>query len=117
MTFSARSRLNRATLLVIKDNAGKAVRRPYLARIPTIQRVNFPDNQEYTLVEGDTWSNIAYRFLGDSYLWWVVCEWNRVVNPYDELIEGIAAGRTIQVPSVQRVNFEVLNYRRVRRMG
>ena len=58
----------------------------------------------YTVQSGDTLHHIAARQLGDPRLWWVVADFNDVLNPFDALI----VGATVRLPSQQRLWTEVL---------
>jgi len=31
---------------------------------------------------------LAYTFYGDALLWWVICQYNNIIDPLTELIEG-----------------------------
>ena len=50
------------------------------------------DNDAYFTkhVCGDSewWDNISYEYYKTSYFWYVLCEFNDVVNPYESLYEG-----------------------------
>lgn len=46
----------------------------------------FPANNtsledNYSVELNDTWLLISYKYYGTIYLWWLVCEYNRVSNP------------------------------------
>lgn len=104
------SRNNRCTLMLMQDLRGRAVRRPYLDRWPRLANVNFPDNREYTPVAGDSWTSLAQRFYGNSKLWWVIAEFNRVVDPFSEMQSFIDNGKTLTIPSMSKVQFDVLAF-------
>jgi hypothetical protein len=36
---------------------------------------------EYFVELNDTWLLISYKYYGTIYLWWLVCEYNRIDNP------------------------------------
>lgn len=42
---------------------------------------------------------IAYRFYGDERLWWVICTFNGIVDPYTEL----TAGTKLLIPRLDEV--------------
>ena len=42
----------------------------------------------YTVVEGDSWTIIAYDKLGDWKLWWLLCKFNQVLSPIELPIPG-----------------------------
>ena len=37
--------------------------------------------QEYVVVEGDTWTNLAFKFFGQVEAWWIICISNNIMNP------------------------------------
>jgi len=46
----------------------------------------FPANDSsiediYSVKTNDTWVYISYKYYGTIYLWWLVCEYNRISNP------------------------------------
>ena len=49
----------------------------------------------YEVAEGDTWTNILYRNFGTIKLWWLICKFNNIKNPFEE----IEAGKIIKIPS------------------
>ena len=104
------SRFNYSIVIRTVNTLGEPVENerihlPYAReRIVNIVR---PDLQEYRVQDGDTWSNLAARFLrGRSDLWWVLAEFSGVLDPFDELVPG----RLIKVPQFDTVMFEVLNF-------
>jgi len=49
------------------------------------------DNRYFDVVkalEDDWWDNISYQHYGTSYYWYLLCELNDVINPYEELVPG-----------------------------
>jgi hypothetical protein len=42
---------------------------------------------------------LGYMFYGDEGLWWVVCQYNGIIDPLSELITG----KLILVPTIERV--------------
>ena len=36
----------------------------------------------YQFSSGDSWASVAYRFYGSTELWWVICKFNQVSNPF-----------------------------------
>lgn len=49
----------------------------------------------YEIAEGDTWTNISFRYFGTIKLWWLICKFNNVKNPFDEL----ESGKFIKIPT------------------
>jgi len=58
----------------------------------------------YTIVEDDSWTNISYKFYRTYELWWLICKFNNVKNPFYELIPG----NQLLIPSKEMVE-EILN--------
>jgi hypothetical protein len=53
----------------------------------------FPANDstvedDYEVKLNDTWLLISYRYYGTMYLWWLVCEYNRIENPTKIPVHG-----------------------------
>jgi hypothetical protein len=42
---------------------------------------------------------IAMQFLGDSRLWWVLAQYNAILDPFNEIVTG----RVLRVPTTSRV--------------
>jgi hypothetical protein len=51
--------------------------------------------QNYTVVENDSWTSISYRFYNTIELWWLICKFNNVKNPFKEL----EAGTILKIPN------------------
>ena len=67
----------------------------YLARRIIPQPNIYSSVQNYVIVERDRLDNLAFRFLGDPLLFWMLCDANGAVDP-DELVSQV--GRTILIP-------------------
>jgi len=44
---------------------------------------------DYIIIEDDSWTNISYKFYGTYKLWWLICKFNHIKYPFDELTERI----------------------------
>jgi hypothetical protein len=55
---------------------------------------------EYQFSAGDSWSSVAYKFYGSEELWWVICKFNQMSNPF--LMPAV--GETIRMPKMSVVN-------------
>lgn len=109
--INQRSRWNGTDVIVVIDAAGAPTRKPYFNLLD--RRVEaYHDDIPYKCMPKDTFSNIAYRATGDSYLWWTVAEANGVVDPWEDLRQFQREGTTLRVPSVHRVNFDYLDFER-----
>lgn len=42
---------------------------------------------------------IAHLFLGDTRLWWLIAQFNAVLDPFHEIVEG----RILRIPTKERV--------------
>lgn len=73
-------------------------------------RLEWWERAVYTLAESDLLYTvdkitsgrldlIAQAFLGDSHLWWLVAQYNAVLDPVSEIIEG----RILRIPARDRV--------------
>jgi len=67
----------------------------YLGRRHIPQGSPYTGTQTYVITDSDRLDNLAFRFLGNSILYWMICDANRATDP-DELTAQ--AGRTIVVP-------------------
>ena len=97
MPFYERSRY--ANTKIIRDAQG----RTYVPPIERPARLDYPDNVQVAAEPGDTWSGLAYTYLGDPELWWAIAIFNNVFNPF----EDPRPGAVLTIPSVRTVH-EVL---------
>ena len=58
--------------------------------------------QLYYAQQGDTWDSIALKFYNSPTRYWILCSFNRVINPFTNLKEGQA----IKVPSLSSIEFD-----------
>lgn len=69
------------------------------------------ERKDFTHTENDTFivitgkhvgrpDLIAYDFLGDTRLWWLIAQYNHIIDPYDEFQEG----KYIRIPPMNMVN-------------
>jgi nucleoid-associated protein YgaU len=77
------------------------------------------DDLIYQVKEGDTLFSIAYRFYEDtnfkskgfevrpSGFWWIIAEVNNIVDA----TQPLKAGTTLVIPSISRIQFEVISGR------
>lgn len=74
---------------------GLRVSRPYEDR---------GDDIFYEVRAGDTLSLIAHRYFGEASLWWVVADFNDILDPFEDLVQG----DVLRLPSQSRLWMEVL---------
>jgi hypothetical protein len=65
--------------------------------------------ENYEIMENDSWTNISYKFYGTIKLWWLICRFNDIKNPFNEL----EAGKILKIP-VKELMDSVLNVIRAR---
>jgi hypothetical protein len=109
-----KSRYNRSTLIMVYDLLGRLSRRPYLDIWPRYEKRTAIDDRQYQIEDGDNWSRIAHKFLGDGHHWWIIAEMNKVVDPWRDLytLKGDATNKStkITIPSMYRTNFDILDF-------
>lgn len=62
------------------------------------------DNTPYTLYKvqkNDTWDSMALKFYNSPTFFWILCDFNRVQNPY----EMPEVGTLIKVPALTNIKF------------
>ena len=62
-----------------------------------------PDDRYHVVQSGDRIDLLAYRYLGDPTLWWVICDYNDIFCPLD-----LELGTTLRIPSVEYVKMSML---------
>lgn len=68
----------------------------FLGTRPRIDISPRPDDVFHTVVEGDRIDLIAYHYLGSAELWWVICDYNDVFNPFE-----LEVGKVLRMPSAE----------------
>lgn len=48
---------------------------------------------------------LGYVFYADSALWWIICQYNNILNPLEELVEG----KILFIPTMERVRKDLLS--------
>lgn len=51
----------------------------------------------YIVLESDSWPTISYKFYNTVELWWLICKFNNIKDPF----EFPEAGTVIKIPSEQ----------------
>jgi nucleoid-associated protein YgaU len=62
------------------------------------------DDRFYVIGPDDTLQSVAHRLLGDVRLWWVVAEFNDIIDPFEDLVPG----ERLRLPSPNRLWTEIL---------
>lgn len=58
----------------------------------------------YMVQNGDTLRNLADILYGDARLYWIIAEFNNIIDPYEELEVDFR----LRVPSMARIQEEIL---------
>lgn len=59
----------------------------------------------YEVKFGDSWTNISYKYYNTIKLWWIICKFNSIENPFEELQPGII----IKIPNENLVQTVLTN--------
>ena len=62
------------------------------------------DDLFHTIVEGDRIDLLAYKYLGQADLWWILCDYNDLFMPLD-----LEIGAVLRIPSVEHVEMRILD--------
>lgn len=54
----------------------------------------------YEVLDNDTWPGISYKVYNTIDLWWLICKFNNVRNPFEEL----TVGKLLKIPSEELVD-------------
>mgnify|MGYP005851564059 CR=1 FL=1 len=57
-----------------------------------------PDDLFHVVESGDRIDLLAYRYLGDPTLWWVICDYNDLFFPLD-----LELGIALRIPSMEHL--------------
>ena len=58
--------------------------------------------QLHTVKNGDTFDNLALQYYNNPTLYWIICDFNNISNPYSEL----KIGSKIKIPSYSTLVFD-----------
>ena len=62
-----------------------------------------PDDVFHTVAEGDRVDLIAYRYLGNAVLWWIICDYNDIFFPLE-----LKLGMVLRIPSIEHVQMHII---------
>jgi len=82
------SRLNAYNVLTITETDQYFLNIFKYFEIPRYIKDNDTYFIKYTCLDTEWWDNISYIHYDTSYYWYILCELNDVVNPYESLYEG-----------------------------
>lgn len=57
----------------------------------------------HTVVKGDTLDSLALEYYNNPTLYWVICSYNRIRDPFIQLKEG----SIIKIPSISNIEFNL----------
>jgi len=100
------SRMRRSVVVYSFDRVGKPNKRPYVDLIPRTPSVTIRGARQFTLRRGDDWHTLAANTLGDMRHWWVVADYNNVVDPFETMVPG----DRIAMPARDVVFFDMLDF-------
>lgn len=46
---------------------------------------------------------LGYVFYGDIGLWWIICMFNGIIDPMEEIVEG----KLLMIPTIERIKAEI----------
>lgn len=75
----------------------------YLSTRPPLEIEPQPDDRFHEVVVGERLDQLAYRYLGDPKLWWVIAEANDIAWPLE-----LETGSVLRIPSLETVEMKVL---------
>ncbi len=93
--FTSTSRYYGLDTGTLNAGAGKTI--VYVLRRFVPPPENFQLLQEHTVVQGDRLDNLAGQYLGDSTLFWRLCDANRAMRP-DDLTATVGRSLRITLP-------------------
>lgn len=56
----------------------------------------------YKVIENDTLDSIALQFYNNPTYYWIIADFNRIIDPFEKLKEGTL----LQIPSISTISFE-----------
>lgn len=60
-----------------------------------VNEMSSNDVTDYIILEDDSWTSISYKFYNTYKLWWLICKFNGISNPFYDIIPG----KKIKIPS------------------
>lgn len=76
----------------------------WITKRPRITEKDFPDNVLHVAVQGEDCTLLAFQYLDDERLWWVIADFNDVFNP----LYTFQGGERIRIPSIRTLYGEIL---------
>ena len=57
-------------------------------RFDNISKIDESKYNTYVIQENDAWTTISFKFYQTVELWWLICKFNNIKNPFTELEPG-----------------------------
>lgn len=74
-----------------------------LGNRPRIETTPRFDDRFHAVKDGDRIDRIAFDYLGNAALWWVICDYNDVFYPLE-----LEIGSVLRIPSLEFVHMRLL---------
>ena len=75
----------------------------FLGARPRIDTAPRPDDRFHTVKDGDRIDLIAFTYLGDAKLWWIICDYNDIFCPLE-----LEIGLVLRMPSIDHIQMRIL---------
>jgi nucleoid-associated protein YgaU len=85
--------------LLVRDDDGDWIS-PIMPLVDVRER---PSDILHTVQQGDRLDTLAYRYLHDPHLWWVIAEYNHIM-----WFQDINVGQVLRVPSYETFYLELM---------
>lgn len=85
--------------LLIKDGSTE-----YLGNRPVPEVTPRFDDRFHEVVEGDRIDALAFHYLGDASLWWIIADYNEIAFPLE-----LEVGNVLRIPTLETVEMKVFN--------
>lgn len=76
----------------------------FLGARPQIDTTPRSDDRFHIVKEGERIDLIAFSYLGDAALWWMVCDYNDIFYPLE-----LEVGSVLRIPSVEYAQMRLLS--------
>lgn len=57
----------------------------------------------HTVVYGDTFDSLALKYYNNPTLYWIICSFNRIQDPFQEL----EVGTQLKIPAIANIEFDI----------